>query len=163
MTITVVTSVVVYAVVTYLAGFAATKSAVSRGEATLFPITIAARLLAWAGGILCFVFVVWDAVSNTLTIASVIFLLISIGVTLLPLRSIAVSHSGISSLPVLFYRGVHIPWDSVRKVEVRNGSHLIIVTGDTGVTVTHTRFNADSRKFQSLLMQHVDRRLWSCK
>ena len=152
-------AIIVYATIAFLAASAGTQKAKFQGSVTLFPVLKAYRILAWSGGMACALGAAKEFVSEGVTWVGVFFAIMAVATVLLPLQSITVSNEGVGTVAVLLTKGIMIPWKEVVRVEQRPARNQIVVIGKTG-SVTHTRYNADPERFESLLETHLDRARW---
>lgn len=152
--------ILVYAVIALLASAAGSQRATRQGNVTVFPVLKLYRGLVWSGGVLSAIVGVQEFISAGVTLTAIFFLSISLATIMLPLQSVVISTEGVGSLPVLFTKGVVIPWNSVQRVEHSTRGNRITVVGEKG-KVIHTRYNADPELFEEMLEQHVERRCWS--
>ncbi len=150
-------TVLVYVAIALLSTLATSQSARRRGDVTIFPILRIVRILVWAGGLFCAVAGVEDVATEGIRFTGLLLIVVSLGTLLVPLQSVAISSTGVESLPILFMKRVTIPWENIQRVEYRKRGRLIVVLGDHK-SITHTRFNADPVLFEELLTKHVDAR-----
>jgi hypothetical protein len=154
------TPIVICIILAFGASAARAQHARKQGEATVFPVLMSWRVLILSGGLFLAVLAAHEIFTAGVTALGLFLSFLSVLPILLPLQSAVISKTGVGSLPVLFAKGVMIPWNCVRKVERKKGGRLIIIVGEEGI-VTYTRYNADPEVFERMLKQHIDPSRWS--